>query len=49
MKEIETNGIKIYPLPDCDSDEDEEYQEQVIMLFIFIIYHVLTNMYFNLF
>lgn len=29
MKEIEDNGIKIYPLPDCDSDEDEAYKEQV--------------------
>ncbi|XP_055324442.1 septin-1 [Sitodiplosis mosellana] len=32
MKEIENNGIKIYPLPDCDSDEDEEYKEQVRQL-----------------
>lgn len=29
MAEIKENGIKIYPLPDCDSDEDEEYKEQV--------------------
>jgi hypothetical protein len=29
MEEIESNGIKIYPLPDCDSDEDEDYKEQV--------------------
>lgn len=29
MDEINTNGIKIYPLPDCDSDEDEDYKEQV--------------------
>lgn len=29
MQEIEENGIKIYPLPDCDSDEDEDYKEQV--------------------
>lgn len=29
MQEIEDNGIKIYPLPDCDSDEDEDYKEQV--------------------
>lgn len=29
MEEIEANGIKIYPLPDCDSDEDEDYKEQV--------------------
>lgn len=29
MEEINTNGIKIYPLPDCDSDEDEDYKEQV--------------------
>lgn len=32
LKEIENNGIKIYPLPDCDSDEDEEYKEQVRQL-----------------
>lgn len=29
MEEIEREGIKIYPLPDCDSDEDEDYKEQV--------------------
>lgn len=29
MEEINANGIKIYPLPDCDSDEDEDYKEQV--------------------
>lgn len=32
LSEIETNGIKIYPLPDCDSDEDEDYKEQVRQL-----------------
>lgn len=32
LKEIEVNGIKIYPLPDCDSDEDEDYKEQVRQL-----------------
>jgi septin 2 len=32
LQEIEENGIKIYPLPDCDSDEDEEYKEQVKQL-----------------
>lgn len=32
LQEIEDNGIKIYPLPDCDSDEDEEYKEQVRQL-----------------
>ncbi|XP_063219368.1 septin-1 isoform X2 [Bacillus rossius redtenbacheri] len=32
LEEIESNGIKIYPLPDCDSDEDEEYKEQVRQL-----------------
>ncbi|XP_014274117.1 septin-1 [Halyomorpha halys] len=26
--EIESNGIKIYNLPECDSDEDEEYKEE---------------------
>lgn len=31
MEEINANGIKIYPLPDCDSDEDEDYKEQVIV------------------
>ena len=28
MDQIEDYGIKIYPLPDCDSDEDEDYKEQ---------------------
>lgn len=28
MEQIETFGIQIYPLPDCDDDEDEEYKEQ---------------------
>lgn len=32
LQEIEENGIKIYPLPDCDSDEDEDYKEQVRQL-----------------
>ncbi|CAG2061652.1 unnamed protein product [Timema podura] len=32
MEEIESNGIKLYPLPDCDSDEDEDYKEQVRQL-----------------
>jgi len=32
MDEINENGIKIYPLPDCDSDEDEDYKEQVRQL-----------------
>lgn len=32
MEEIESNGIKIYPLPDCDSDEDEDYKEQVYQM-----------------
>lgn len=32
MEEIEANGIRIYPLPDCDSDEDEDYKEQVRQL-----------------
>ncbi|KAL1129810.1 hypothetical protein AAG570_012754 [Ranatra chinensis] len=32
LEEIEANGIKIYPLPDCDSDEDEDYKEQVRQL-----------------
>ncbi|XP_016842102.1 septin-1 isoform X2 [Nasonia vitripennis] len=32
LEEIEENGIKIYPLPDCDSDEDEDYKEQVKQL-----------------
>ncbi|XP_046979912.1 septin-1 [Schistocerca americana] len=32
LEEIESNGIKIYPLPDCDSDEDEDYKEQVRQL-----------------
>ncbi|XP_046385027.1 septin-1 [Ischnura elegans] len=32
MDEISSHGIKIYPLPDCDSDEDEDYKEQVRQL-----------------
>lgn len=32
LEEIEENGIRIYPLPDCDSDEDEDYREQVRLL-----------------
>lgn len=32
LEEIDANGIKIYPLPDCDSDEDEDYKEQVFFL-----------------
>ncbi|XP_025091246.1 septin-2-like isoform X3 [Pomacea canaliculata] len=28
LDQIEDYGIKIYPLPDCDSDEDEDYKEQ---------------------
>ena len=32
MHEIDENGIRIYPLPDCDSDEDEDYKEQVKQL-----------------
>lgn len=31
LDEINSNGIKIYPLPDCDSDEDEDYKEQVTL------------------
>uniref|UniRef100_A0A0B7ADY7 Septin-type G domain-containing protein n=1 Tax=Arion vulgaris TaxID=1028688 RepID=A0A0B7ADY7_9EUPU len=26
--QIDEQGIRIYPLPDCDSDEDEDYKEQ---------------------
>ncbi|KAF5281050.1 hypothetical protein FQR65_LT14884 [Abscondita terminalis] len=32
LEEIAGHGIKIYPLPECDSDEDEEYKEQVRQL-----------------
>ncbi|KAK4877925.1 hypothetical protein RN001_010431 [Aquatica leii] len=32
LDEIAGHGIKIYPLPECDSDEDEEYKEQVRQL-----------------
>jgi septin 2 len=38
MEEIESNGIKIYPLPDCDSDEDEDYKEQVGMYQLAYLY-----------
>ena len=29
LDEITENGIRIYPLPDCDSDEEDDYKEQV--------------------
>lgn len=29
LDQIAEHGIRIYPLPECDSDEDEEYKEQV--------------------
>lgn len=32
LDEINEHGIKIYPLPECDSDEDEDYKEQVRQL-----------------
>jgi septin 2 len=32
LEDLKENGIKIYPLPDCDSDEDEDYKEQVRQL-----------------
>ncbi|XP_012944970.1 septin-2 [Aplysia californica] len=28
LDQIDEQGIRIYPLPDCDSDEDEDYKEQ---------------------
>uniref|UniRef100_A0A2C9JQS3 Septin-type G domain-containing protein n=1 Tax=Biomphalaria glabrata TaxID=6526 RepID=A0A2C9JQS3_BIOGL len=28
LDQIDEFGIRIYPLPDCDSDEDEDYKEQ---------------------
>ncbi len=28
LKQIEHEGIQLYPLPDCDEDEDEDYKEQ---------------------
>uniref|UniRef100_A0A0B7ATZ0 Septin-type G domain-containing protein n=2 Tax=Arion vulgaris TaxID=1028688 RepID=A0A0B7ATZ0_9EUPU len=28
MDQVDDHGIRIYPLPDCDSDEDEDYKEQ---------------------
>lgn len=36
MEEIEREGIKIYPLPDCDSDEDEDYKEQVSIIVVYL-------------
>ena len=32
MDQIEDYGIKIYPLPDCDTDEDDDYKEQCLQL-----------------
>jgi hypothetical protein len=43
MEEIESNGIKIYPLPDCDSDEDEDYKEQVGMYQLVYLYVFFFN------
>jgi hypothetical protein len=41
MEEIESNGVKIYPLPDCDSDEDEDYKEQVYQVtLVLLILHL---------
>lgn len=40
MEEIEANGIRIYPLPDCDSDEDDDYKEQV-----WIVFHCKNKMF----
>ncbi|BFZ04410.1 hypothetical protein BsWGS_07449 [Bradybaena similaris] len=28
LDQIDEVGVRIYPLPDCDSDEDEDYKEQ---------------------
>jgi len=28
MEQVETHGIQLYPLPDCDDDEDEDYKQQ---------------------
>jgi len=28
LEQVETFGIQLYPLPDCDDDEDEDYKEQ---------------------
>jgi len=28
MEQVETFGIQLYPLPDCDEDEDKDYKEQ---------------------
>jgi len=28
LSEIDKQGIRIYPLPECDEDEDEDYKEQ---------------------
>ena len=28
MKQIDAEGIQLYPLPECDEDEDEDYKEQ---------------------
>lgn len=32
MQEISENGIRLYPMPDCDSDEDEDYKDSVKQL-----------------
>lgn len=28
LRQIEAEGIQLYPLPECDEDEDEDYKEQ---------------------
>lgn len=28
MDQVETEGIQLYPLPDCDDDEDDDYKQQ---------------------
>jgi len=28
LQQVESFGIQLYPLPDCDDDEDDDYKEQ---------------------
>lgn len=32
LQEIQSNGIKIYSLPEVDEDEDQDYKEEVRQL-----------------
>jgi septin 2 len=43
MESIETFGIQVYPLPDCDDDEDEEYKQQCQQLKLAVPFAVIGS------